>query len=365
MKALPLEQKHKDKGAKLGEFAGYNMPLYYTKPIEEHHQVRNDVGLFDISHMGQFRLTGDNVEAMLSYALPNKVKAMKDGDALYTPMCREDGGVLDDLIIYRKNAKHFRMIVNGTTLKKDHAWLEEVGHPFGIKLEDLSAGLCLLAVQGPNSLSRLGPHCGMQPASMGYYTFWETTLFGLPVFMARTGYTGEPGCELAVSVKDAPEVWDRLTGELEIPPIGLAARDTLRLEAAMPLYGHDLKETWHPLESGLGWSIHMEEGRDFIGRMALDAVKATNHAYRLVGIEVTGRGIAREGYTVMCEGNNVGEITSGVLSPTLGKSIALARIKSECAKVGFQIQVDIRGKPVDAVVVKRPFYKNDALKAIG
>lgn len=363
MKLLPLDAHHESLGAKFGEFAGYRMPLYYGKPIDEHHQVRKAAGIFDISHMGQFRVTGPQAEAMLAYTLPNAVAAMQEGDALYSPMCREDGGVLDDLIIYRYGPERYRVIVNGATKDKDLEWMQGVAERFEAEVEDMSDGLCLLAVQGPQTFDKLRPHAATPPDTLKYYSFTETKLFGTPVFLARTGYTGEPGCEMAVAREHAGALWDKLTGELGIAPIGLAARDTLRLEAAMPLYGHELSEDWHPLECGLGWAVKLNREDDFIGKKALQAVKATNHAYRAVGLEITGRGIAREHYPVLKNGEPVGGVTSGALSPTLGKAIALARVRSEVAKVETPLQVEVRGRPVEAVVVRRPFYKNDALKA--
>lgn len=362
-RTLPLHHRHEALGAKLGEFAGYTMPLYYTKPIDEHHAVRRQAGVFDISHMGQFRVRGPQAEAMLSFAVPNDVRGMKDGDALYTPLLREDGGVLDDLIIYRYEPTHYRIIVNAATREKDYAWLRELGEGFEASLEDMSADWCLLAVQGPEAFARLAPHTDPAPGTLGYYTFAEGTAFGVPVFMARTGYTGEPGCELAVPVAQVETVWDGLTGELGIQPIGLAARDSLRLEACMGLYGHEMREEWHPLESGLGWTVKLEREDDFVGKRALIATKAAGWPYRLVGIEVKGRGIPREGYRVLHEGEEVGEVTSGVLSPTTNRAVGLAHIKAEAAKIGTPLQVEIRGKPVEAEVVRRPFYKNEQISA--
>ncbi|MDH4247083.1 MAG: glycine cleavage system aminomethyltransferase GcvT [Deltaproteobacteria bacterium] len=362
MKKLPLHEQHTSLGARFGEFAGYDMPLYYTKPLEEHHTVRTAAGLFDISHMGQFQLSGPQAEDMLDYVLPNAVRTMADGDALYSPMLREDGGILDDLIIYRHDSRRFHIIVNGATKDKDLSWLQDIKTRFKADLVDSSEDTCLLAVQGPRVFGLLAPHLGVNPGALPYYSFRETQAFGLPVFLARTGYTGEPGCELSVQRKLAPELWRQLIA-LGITPIGLAARDTLRLEAAMSLYGHELTEAWHPLETGLGWTVHMEDKGDYIGRIALRAIQANGFSYRLVGLELLGRGIAREGYLVQNRGAAVGHVTSGALSPTLGKSIALARIRVESAAVGTAVQVEIRGRPVEALVVKKPFYKNPALKA--
>jgi glycine cleavage system T protein (aminomethyltransferase) len=363
MKRLPLHERHGALGAKFGEFAGFEMPLYYGKPLEEHHAVRQHAGVFDISHMGQFEVTGAKAEAMLQYAVTANVCAMADGDALYSPMCREDAGVLDDLIVYRYDARHYRIIVNGATHEKDFDWLRCLSEDFACRLVDLSAGLCLLAVQGPQVFERLAPHAERNPAALRYYTFAETQAFGIPVFMARTGYTGEPGCELAVANEHAGALWEQLTGALSIAPIGLAARDTLRLEACMALYGHELREEWHPLECGLSWAVHLDGDDDFIGKKALLAIRGVGFPYRLVGLEATGRGIPREGYRVLQGEAEVGQVTSGALSPTTGKSVSLARVRQEVAAVGTRLQVEVRGQPVEVVVAKRPFYKNPALRA--
>lgn len=361
MKQLPLHQRHESLGAKFGEFSGFQMPLYYAKPIEEHLAVRRRAGVFDISHMGQFIVRGDSAQEFLGYAMCNDVRGMKDGDALYTPMLREDGGVLDDLIVYRHDPAHYRIIANAGTRENDFEWLDCLADDFNSEFEDVSDKWCLLAVQGPDTFSLLASHCDTPPGKLAYYGFAETKVFGIPAFLARTGYTGEPGCEIAVSLQQAGKLWDHLQGDLGISPIGLAARDTLRLEACMSLYGHELREEWHPYESGLGWAVHLDGG-DFIGKKALQAILGVGYPTRLVAIEMNGRGIPREGYPVLGNGKEIGKITSGVLSPTTGKSIALAHIRAEHAKIGSKIQVRIRDNKVDAEVVRKPFYKNPHLR---
>lgn len=362
MKDLPLGSWHVARGAKMGEFAGYAMPLYYSRPLDEHHQVRRAVGVFDISHMGQFTLAGAGAEKLLRRLLPNDVAGMADGDALYSPLCLDDGGVLDDLIVYRLGPERWRIIVNAATRDKDFDWMRRQAQGEAVDLRDVSDEYTLFAVQGPQAFARLDPHCSRPPGSLRYYTFAETACFGVPVFLARTGYTGEPGCEIAVPREAAERVWDRLCGMVAIPPIGLAARDTLRLEAAMPLYGHELREQWNPLECGLGWTVKLGASREFIGRAALERAKAEGVRHAQAGLEVTGRGIPRDGYRILHEGREVGIVTSGTHSPTLGKPIALARVEAGLAKAGTALQVEIRDKPVEAVVVPRPFYKSPALR---
>ncbi|MDH4121479.1 MAG: glycine cleavage system aminomethyltransferase GcvT [Deltaproteobacteria bacterium] len=362
MKKLPLHEWHVAHGGKMGEFAGHEMPLYYSKPLEEHQQVRSRGGLFDITHMGQFQLTGEKAGDMLAHALPNDVLGMTDGQALYSPLCKPDGGVLDDLIIYRQGKDRFFIIVNGDTLEKDLAWLTGLAGMFNCQLDNLTPQRCLFAVQGPQVFSLLAPHLGVNPASLGYFRFAETTLFGQLVFLARTGYTGEPGVEISLNRDGAQQVWESMATTLTLPPIGLVARDTLRLEAALPLYGHELDESHTPWESGIGWTVKLGKTPPFIGQESLTEQLAKGALEQLAGLEIMGRGIPRAGYPVLASGKPVGVVTSGGHAPTLDKPIALARISAEWAAVGQEVQVEIRGKPVEARVVRLPFYKNPAIR---
>lgn len=362
MKKLPLHQAHISLNAKMGEFAGYDMPLYYTKPIEEHHKVRNETGVFDISHMGQFVVKGPDAENYLQYTLANDIKTMKEGEARYSPLCGSNGGVLDDLILYRYTPEHYRVIVNSATYEKDLAWMQSLLKGFDATLKDHSPDLGLLAIQGPETFNRLRPHLTPLPENLGYYQFAEVSLFGVPVFLARTGYTGEPGLEVSASKEHLPMIWKKLTEELNIAPIGLAARDTLRLEAAMALYGHELKEEWTPLESGIAWAVKTDVAEDFVGKTEIVKAKTKGLSHAIVGLEVTNRGIPRADYPVMFDKRQIGVVTSGALSPTTGKSIALAHVAVEHTKVGTRLMVEIRGKEVEVMVVKRPFYRNPTIK---
>lgn len=362
MKQLPLHSQHAALNANFGEFAGFSMPLYYAKPLEEHHAVRQDAGVFDISHMGQFMVSGERAGEMLRYVLSSNVRGLENGRALYTLMCREDGGILDDLILYRYDAARYRLIVNGAMREQDFLWLTDLAPRFDVRIEDVSPHFCLFAVQGPNALGKLDGMADPGPSSMDYYSFTEARSLGKEIFIARTGYTGEPGVEMAVPVEMAAEYWGHLVETLGIKPIGLVARDTLRLEACLPLYGHEMNLERHPWESALGWTVHMAEEEDFIGKKALTAIKGVGFPYRLVGLEMTGRGIPREDYPVLQDGAEVGRVTSGALSPTTGKSIALARVRIPNHRTGTALQVEIRGKGVDAVVAPRPFYRNPDLR---
>ncbi len=362
MKQLPLDAEHRSLGAKMGDFAGYQMPLYYSQPLAEHHAVRNQAGLFDISHMGQFCLHGSSATEFLQYALTNDVRSITDGQALYSPMCQADGGVLDDLIVYRQNSEYWRVIVNGANREKDFQWLKTLAEQYQVKLQDISPTKCLLAAQGPLVLEKLSPHTTPSPTQLAYYSWMEATLFECPVFIARTGYTGEPGVEISVSLANAPMLWRKLTQQLKILPIGLIARDTLRLEAAMSLYGHELLEKWHPLECALGWAVKLNTEDDFIGKKVLSQHRQQNTHDRLIALELTDKGIPRQHCSIFYQGQKVGIITSGSHSPTSSKSIALAKVKKEAAKQGTPLTVEIRGRGVEAMVVKKPFYQNPAVR---
>lgn len=361
---LELQAQHEALNARFGEFGGWRMPLHYSSPLREHEQVRNAAGVFDISHMGRFFVYGAKSEAFLEHLLTNRVAGLADGTAVYSPICREDGGVLDDVIVYRMHAEHYRVIVNASRRAEDLAWMRTQAQRFEVRVEDRSVEECLFAVQGPRSLEALAAHCTDDPRRMPYYACGTTRIAGRTVFLARTGYTGEPGCELAVACADAPALWELLTQRLKFSPIGLVARDTLRLEAALPLYGHELHETWHPLECGLGWAVREQEKEAFLGRERIVAQRAQRTHERLIGLRILGRGIAREGYTVHAQGAPVGVVTSGTMSPTLGYAIALAKLRRAAARMDTRLSVAVRGRMVEAVVVRRPFYQNAALREV-
>ncbi len=358
-KRLPLHALHAQAGAKWAPFAGFMMPLHHrTKPLEEHHLVRHEVGVFDITHMGQFVVRGKGSAAFLNYAVTNDVLGMTEGQALYSPLCQENGGVLDDLIVYRISQHEHRVIVNAARRSVDLAQLQSVAKGRDVSIEDRSDALCLFAVQGPKAFERLRGVCAFAPEHLGYYTFTETTMFGKPVFLARTGYTGEPGCEISVTRQDAQAIWCGLTQELQVAPIGLAARDSLRLEAAMALYGHELREDWHPLECGLGWAVKVNTADICVGAAAILAQKQTKTYDLHVGLQVQGRGIVRENVPLLFDGQVVGQTTSGGYSPTLEKAIALGKVRRHLAKAGQRLQVNVRGRLLEVDVVKRPFYQN-------
>jgi len=353
-KRTPLYESHLEAGAKIVDFGGWDMPLHYGSQVEEHHQVRRDAGMFDVSHMTVVDLHGAKVRDYLSYLLANNVGKLKQvGKALYTCMLNEDGGVIDDLIVYFMRDDWFRVVVNAATRDKDLAWLQRQAQPFDVKVTERSE-LAMIAVQGPNAPEKVyqaRPAWGERAEALTPFVAAEVD----DAFIARTGYTGEDGFEIMVAAEGAATLWRELA-QHGVKPIGLGARDTLRLEAGMNLYGSDMDETTTPLVSGLAWTVGWEPGeRDFIGRAALEAQRDAGVPEKLVGLVLEDKGVLRNHQRVVVEGVGEGEVTSGSFSPTLGKSIALARVPAATAE---HCQVEIRGKLLAARVVKPPFARN-------
>ncbi len=349
----PLFDVHVSEGAKIVDFGGWDMPLHYGSQIEEHHAVRRDAGLFDVSHMCVIDLAGTRVREFLRHVLANDVaKLVTPGKALYSCVLRDDGGVVDDLIVFFLSESWFRMVVNAARRDKDLAWLRERARVFGVDVRE-RAELAMIAVQGPNARAKAA---GLLPANEARAALALKPFMGAEIqgwFVSRTGYTGEDGFEITLPATQALGLWEALR-EAGVTAAGLGARDTLRLEAGMSLYGNDLDEAHHPLESGLAWTVAFEpEDRDFIGRRALEAARAVA-GRELVGLILEERGVLRSHQPVM-SANGAGEITSGTFSPTLNRSIALARVPHAA---GSQVHVEIRGKPLAARVVKPPFVRN-------
>lgn len=354
----PLYNEHLAAGAKIVDFAGWDMPIHYGSQLEEHHQVRRDAGMFDVSHMTIVDLLGADTRAFLQHLIANNVDKLKPRQALYTCMLNEQGGVIDDLIVYFMREDWFRIVVNAATREKDLAWINQQATSFKITVSERPE-LAMIAVQGPNARERvyevLDAQLREQAAQLKpFYAAYEAKGEG-EMFIGRTGYTGEDGFELLLPGKDAVQLWRALL-EKGVKPIGLGARDTLRLEAGMNLYGADMDETLTPLESGLEWTVAWEPAtRNFIGRTALEKQKAQGVARKLVGLVLNEKGVLRNHLKVMVEGAGEGEITSGGFSPTLNKAIALARVP---AATGEECAVEIRGKWVAATVVKPPFVRH-------
>jgi aminomethyltransferase len=338
------------------------MPVQFSGITAEHEAVRNLVGMFDISHMGKFALKGKQLREHLQPLVPSDLMRLQAGQAQYTVLLNPQAGIIDDIIFYYQGEdetgeERGMMIVNAATRTRDKAWIVAHLEDTSVSLEDLSRQKVLIAVQGSQSVSHLQPFVKEDLISIKAFGHLEATVLGKPAFIARTGYTGEDGFEVMVDPEVGVELWQNLLNA-GVTPCGLGARDTLRLEAAMALYGQDINATTTPLESGLGWLVHLDSKGDFIGRSILEQQKANGVEKRLVGLEMQGRHIARHGYPVKYEGQVVGEVTSGTQSPTLGKAIALAYVPTALAKTGQSLEVEIRGKNYPAVVVKKPFYRS-------
>ena len=355
----PLFDQHVAAGARIVDFGGWDMPLHYGSQKEEHHAVRQNAGVFDVSHMTIVDLAGERVRDFLRHLLANDVARLTEsGKALYTCMLNEQGGVIDDLIVYFIDGTHYRLVVNAATREKDLAWIRRQAEPFGVKVSE-RAELAMLAVQGPKARELAAPciDTEFRSAALALKPF-----FGMDAgdwFVARTGYTGEDGWEIVVPAAEAPKLWDRLLAA-GVRPCGLGARDTLRLEAAMNLYGNDMDETVSPLESGLGWTVAWEPAdRDFIGRAALEKKREAGGTARFVGLLLEDKGVLRDHQRIVVDGIGEGEITSGGFSPTIGRSIALARLP---AGDYDRAQADIRGKLLGVRIVRTPFVRNGEIR---
>jgi aminomethyltransferase len=362
----PLHAAHVRLSARMVPFAGYEMPVQYKGVKDEHLAVRSAAGLFDVSHMGELELRGSGALEVVNHIITNDAAKLVDGQALYTCACNERGTILDDLIVYRRQADDWLVVCNASNRSKmvDHFRSQAAGR---CEMRDVSDDVALIALQGPSALAiaAKGGSDGAELAQLGSFHLRSAELFGVATTVARTGYTGEDGVEIFCAASDAEPLWTALMdagGALGLQPAGLAARDTLRLEARLSLYGNDIDETTNPLEAGLGWTVKLAKS-DFIGKAALEKIKAEGLSRKLVGFEMTGRGIARQGYPLLdgdgTDGNGkvVGICTSGSPSPTLGKNIGLGYLPTAMTAVGTQLVVDCRGRKIEAVVVKTPFYK--------
>ena len=360
----PLHGEHAALNAKLVPFAGYEMPVQYPTGITAEHQaVRTAAGLFDVSHMGEFEVRGERALDFVQHVTTNDVSKLEVGQAQYSTLLNHDGKLLDDLIVYRFPG-HYLLVVNGANKDKDFRWISQFTGEFGVELVDRTDDIALLALQGPRAqaiLARLTDH---DLESIRYYRFAEGVVDGVPAIISRTGYTGEDGFELYVAASDAVQVWRRL---LEVGrgdgliPAGLGSRDSLRLEMGYALYGNDLDEDTTPLEAGLGWVVKLDKG-DFVGREALQRQKAEGVGRRLVGFRLKERGFPRHGYPIAVGGEEVGTITSGTLSPSLGEGIGMAYVPTAAAKPGTEVGVVIRGTPIPAEVVRPPFYTGGSVR---
>jgi aminomethyltransferase len=364
LKKTPLADWHSAHGGRMVDFAGWSMPVQYGSIVAEHQATRTAASLFDVSHMGRLRIEGAGAAAYLDRLLTRQVIGMGPGKIRYSLVCNEQGGILDDVLVYHLQEHggglYYLLVVNASNREKIVAWLQkQLAAGDDVHLADRTCDTAMIAVQGPAALRCVEPLVGADLGGLDYYTGTETTVCGHPGLVSRTGYTGEDGCELIVPAAAAVEVWEKILAhgrEAGASPAGLGARDTLRLEAAMPLYGHELNEQINPLQAGLAFAVNLE-GRDFVGRAALLAAKQDQQQPVRVGLELAGRRAAREHYPVLAAGQPVGEVTSGTFSPTLQKPIAMAYVPPVHSAVGTELAVDIRGTAEPARVVKLPFYK--------
>lgn len=356
-KLSPLNDVHEALEANFTDFAGWQMPVRYSSDLAEHHAVRKQAGLFDLSHMGQIAVSGADADRYLDYALAGKLSAVKVGRARYTVLCNSGGGVLDDLVVYRMADDEYLIVANAANTDVVLTALSERVAGFDALVEDASDDYALIAVQGPASVDimrAVGSKADLD--GLKYYAWTPDTVDGVDLLLARTGYTGEDGFELYVDPAHAAQIWHALTAAgapLGLQPAGLACRDTLRLEAGMALYGHELTAETTPFEAGLGRIVRLE--KDFVGRDALAAKQEP--ARVLVGLMADGKRAPRAGYAVLADGEPVGQVTSGALSPTLGHPIAMAYVSAQHSTVGTKLAVDVRGKQLDVEVVELPFYQ--------
>jgi aminomethyltransferase len=365
LKQTPLNAAHRRLGARMVDFGGWDMPVQYPAgTVEEHLRTRRHCGLFDVSHMGEIEVRGADAIAFVNRLCSNDVTKLVDGQAHYSALTTPEGTVVDDLLVYRFAGDHLLLVVNASTTEKDWDWINAHRGDENVELVNRSADFCQIAVQGPDALAVLQTLTETPLSEIKYYHFREGAVDGVPAIISRTGYTGEDGFEVYAAPERAEQIWERLLeagghGTPEgILPCGLAARNTLRLESAMALYGHEIDETTTLYEANLGWICKLNKG-DFTGRERLAEQKAEGVAQKLVGFEVTDRGIARDGYPVLIDGAPVGRVTSGSPAPYLKKNIGLAYVPVGYANEGQEIHIEVRGRPVAARIVPVPFYKRE------
>ncbi|HVG22183.1 MAG TPA: glycine cleavage system aminomethyltransferase GcvT [Blastocatellia bacterium] len=359
LKRTPLYESHVQLGARMVDFVGWEMPVQYSGPAQEHMAVREAAGLFDVSHMGEIEVTGEDALDLVQFVTTNDASKLEDNQAQYSILTNEDGGVIDDLVVYRINSEYFLLIVNASGIEADFAWIKNHVGARKVDVTDTSAAFALLALQGPRAERILQNLTDHMLDRVPYYWSQSVSVDGLACRVSRTGYTGEDGFEILCDANDARHLWNRIlvTGhEQGLLPCGLAARNTLRLEAAYRLWGHDIDLTTTPLDAGLGWVVKLAKG-DFIGRHALQQQKSEGLRRKLVGFEVLDRAPARDGYPVVVGGNQVGAVASGSPAPYLKKNIGLVYLPAEHAAVGTEFFVVVRGRQVPARVVETPFYK--------
>ncbi len=361
MKNIALHNTHVNLGAKMLPFAGFNMPVQYEGVTAEHLTVRNGVGVFDVSHMGEFLVTGENALALIQKVTSNDASKLAIGDAQYSCFPNENGGIVDDLICYRIKENQYLLVVNASNIEKDWNWISKYNEEFGAELRDLSDDYSLLAIQGPKAVEAMQSLSSLDLADIPFYKFKVGDFAGIEhVIISATGYTGSGGFEIYCKNDEVEQVWNKVFEageEFGIKPIGLAARDTLRTEMGYCLYGNDIDDTTSPIEAGLGWITKFT--KEFVNHEALAKQKAEKPSRKLVAFELNERGIPRQGYDIVdAEGSKIGNVTSGTMSPSLSKGIGLGYVPLDSSKLGTEIFIQVRKKAIPATIVKLPFYKN-------
>lgn len=354
LQLTPLHDEHLALGAKMAPFAGFDMPIEYSGIIEEHLAVRQKAGIFDVSHMGEIRVKGPDTVAFLNYVTTNNCKLLSSQSVLYSVLVDPQGGTIDDLLLYKFTDTHYLVIANASNVDKDYAWMLEHSKRFNVTLSNESGQWGEIALQGPLSEGIAAQVFSPLVKSLIFMRFTELKWRNYNLIISRTGYTGEDGFEIYGPPDAMPLIWKELLAQPEVSPCGLGCRDTLRFEAVLPLYGHELSETISPLEAGLSFAVKLD--KDFIGRDILEKQKVDGVPRKLVGIELIDRGIARQGYDVQFEGNSIGVITTGYALPTQSKALALALIDSKYSLIGQEVDIIIRGKSIKARVRDTKFY---------
>src|SRR6266851_1142219 len=363
LKRTPLYEQHVALGARLVEFGGWEMPVQYSGILDEHRAVRTHSGLFDVSHMGEFKVEGPDALVFLQHLVPNDVSRLAINQALYTQLCLPDGGTIDDLIIYHLADNHYMLVVNAANIDKDFAWVEQQANNSIVQVTNQSDTTALLALQGPEAQAILQPLTEVDLSTVRYYHCSPGTVNGINCIISRTGYTGEDGFELYCASADVSKLWNDLLAagkDHGLLPAGLGARDTLRLEAAYCLYGHELDEQTNPLEANLAWTVKLQKG-EFIGRAALLQVKEQGPRRKLIGVSLVGRGVPRGGYLIYENDQPIGALTSGAPGITVNKNIGLGYVDAAHAVTGNTVYIDVRGRRTAAQIVALPFYKRQKM----
>ena len=363
LKKTPLHSEFIKLGCKMSPFAGWDMPIQFTSLINEHISVRNNAGIFDISHMGIFAIEGLNAKDKLQKLVPTDLDQISDGEACYTVLLNDSGGVIDDVIIYdlgiESNIEKMLIVINASCTSKDMKWLNSKLYSKEINIFDLKNNNLFLALQGPNAINTLEKVSGLKLSNMQKFShsYFKSEILESPIFISRTGYTGEDGIEFLSSPRDGQLLWEELI-KAGVTPCGLGARDTLRLESGMHLYGNELDEKTTPFEASLGWLVNLEMNKDFYGRAILEKQAKFGIERKLVGIQIEGKAIGRKGYPIKKNNIQIGQITSGTWSPSLKKPVAMGYVKKEFSTIGATIDIEIRGKLHSGTIVKRQFYKH-------